>query len=102
MENVPGPADAGAKPAKPAKPAGKLADGVEQVLDDPAEEAVFNKNGYTFGPTQSGASFSIFLNATSLLNGKPTCNPQTLEVAANNLKPDSPNQAGDAAFSSCQ
>lgn len=72
------------------------------VPSDPAEEAVFNKNGYSFGPTQSGASFSIFLNATSLLNGKPTCNPATLEVAANNLKPDSPNQAGTATFMSCQ
>jgi hypothetical protein len=72
------------------------------VPSDPAEEAVFNKNGYTFGPTQSGASFSIFLSATSLLNGKPTCNPQTLEVGANNLIPDSPNQAGTAAFTSCQ
>jgi len=72
------------------------------VPTDPAEEAVFNKNGYTFAPTQSGASFSIRLDATSLLNGKPTCNPQELEVGANNLKPDSPNQAGTATFMSCQ
>lgn len=72
------------------------------VPSDPAEEAVFNKNGYTFGPTQSGASFSIRLDATSLLNGKPTCNPAELEVGANNLKPDSPNQAGTAIFMSCQ
>jgi hypothetical protein len=72
------------------------------VPTDPAEEAVFNKNGYTFGPTQSGASFSIRLDATSLINGKPTCNPPELEVGANNLKPDSPNQAGTAIFMSCQ
>jgi hypothetical protein len=71
------------------------------VPSDPAEEAVFNKNGYTLGPTQSGANFSIPLNATSLLNGKPTCNPQELEAAANGLKPDSPNQASDTHFLSC-
>jgi hypothetical protein len=72
------------------------------VPSDPAEEAVFNKNGYTFAPTQSGASFSIRLDATSLANGKPTCNPQELEVAANGLKPDSPNQAGNATFMFCK
>ena len=72
------------------------------VPTDPAEEAVFNRNGYTFAPTQSGASFSIRLDATSQLNGKPTCNPQELEVGANGLKADSPNQAGDAHFLSCQ
>jgi hypothetical protein len=72
------------------------------VPTNPAEEAVFNKNGYTFSPTQSGASFSILLDATSLLNGKPTCNTPELEVGANNLKPDSPNQAGTANFMSCQ
>ena len=75
---------------------------LDTVPTDPAEEAVFNRNGYTFGPSQSGASFSIFLSATSLLNGKPTCNTPTLEVGANNLKPDSPNQAGTATFMSCQ
>src|SRR6266571_488913 len=74
---------------------------LDTVPTDPAEEAVFNKNGYTFGPTQSGASFSIRLDATSLLNGKPTCNTPELEVGANGLKPDSPNQAGDAHFMSC-
>jgi hypothetical protein len=72
------------------------------VPTDPAEEAVFNKNGYTFGPTQSGASFSIRLDATSLLNGKPTCSTPELEVGANNLVGDSPNQAGTAAFMSCR
>ena len=75
---------------------------LQTVPSDPAEEAVFNRNGYTFGPTQSGANFDIFLSATSLLNGKPTCNPQTLEVFANALKADSPNQASPANFTSCQ
>lgn len=74
---------------------------LDTVPSDPAEEAVFNKNGYTFGPTQSGANFNIFLSATSLLNGTPTCTPQELEVGANGLIPDSPNQAGTAAFMSC-
>lgn len=74
---------------------------LDTVPSDPAEEAVFNKNGYTFAPTQSGASFSIRLDATSLLNGKPTCIPQELEAAANGLIGDSPNQAGTASFMSC-
>ena len=98
--DVPGPFNTTAGPTCPAGTA-CAAYMLQTVPSDPAEEAVFNKNGYTFAPTQSGASFSIRLDATSLLNGKPTCNPQELEVAANGLIPDSPNQAGTATFMSC-
>jgi hypothetical protein len=69
---------------------------------DPVEEAVFSKAGYTFAPSQTAANFTIRLDATSLTNGKPTCNPQELAVGANDLRPDSPNQAGTAQFQSCQ
>ena len=99
--DAPGPFNTAAGPTCPAGTA-CAAYILQTVPSDPAEEAVFNKNGYTFAPTQSGASFSIRLDATSLLNGKPTCNTPELEVGANNLKPDSPNQAGTAAFMSCQ
>lgn len=99
--DAPGPFNTATGPTCPAGTA-CAAYLLNTVPSDPAEEAVFNKNGYTFAPTQSGASFSIPLNATSLLNGKPTCNPQQLEAAANGLKPDSPNQASDTHFLSCQ
>lgn len=99
--DAPGPFSTAAGPSCPAGTA-CASYRLDTVPSDPAEEAVFNKNGYTFAPTQSGASFSIRLDATSLLNGKPTCNTPELEVGANNLKPDSPNQAGDATFMSCQ
>jgi hypothetical protein len=99
--DAPGPFNTATGPTCPAGTA-CAAYALNTVPSDPAEEAVFNKNGYTFAPTQSGASFSIPLDATSLLNGKPTCNPQALEAAANGLKPDSPNQASDAHFLSCQ
>lgn len=99
--DAPGAFDTAAGPSCPAGTA-CASYRLDTVPSDPAEEAVFNKSGYTFAPTQSGASFSIFLSATSLLDGKPTCNPQTLEVGANNLKPDSPNQAGTASFISCR
>ena len=98
---APGPFNTAAGPTCPAGTA-CASYMLQTVPSDPAEEAVFNKNGYTFAPTQSGASFSIRLDATSLLNGKPTCNPQELEVGANNLKGDSPNQAGTAIFMSCR
>lgn len=98
---APGGFDTAAGPTCPAGTA-CAAYQLNTVPTDPADEAVFNKNGYTFGPTQSGANFDIFLSATSHLNGKPTCNPQTVEVFANDLKADSPNPASPAAFTSCQ
>jgi hypothetical protein len=99
--DAPGPFDTAASPTCPAGTA-CFAYQLNTVPTDPAEEAVFNKAGYTLTPTQSGANFDIFLSATSHVNGKPTCNPQTLEVFANALKADSPNQASPASFTSCQ
>ncbi|HEY1940092.1 MAG TPA: carboxypeptidase-like regulatory domain-containing protein [Candidatus Angelobacter sp.] len=72
------------------------------VPTDPAEEAVFNKNGYTFAPTQSGANFDLFFHASSLANGKPTCQPPDVETFANGLQGDSPNPASPAQFTGCQ
>lgn len=72
------------------------------VPTDPVEEAVFSKSGYTFSPSQSGANFEVNLNAFSLLNGQPDCNPNNNTLFANGLKSDSPNNVGPAAFTSCQ
>jgi hypothetical protein len=100
--DAPGPFDTAAGPACPAGTA-CFAYRLNAVPTNLAERAVFLKAGYTFTPSQFGVNYQIFPSATSLLNGKPTCNPQSLVVFAAELKPDSPNQAGpDANFTSCQ
>jgi hypothetical protein len=100
--DAPGPFDTAAGPACPAGTA-CFVYRLNAVPTDLAERAVFHKAGYTFTPSQFGVNYQIFPSATSLLNGKPTCNPQSLVVFAAELKPDSPNQAGpDANFTSCQ
>ena len=72
------------------------------VPEDPVEEAIFSKSGYTFSPSQTAPNFILTLNAFSRLNGKPDCNPSSVELFANTLHPDAGTNVGNAAFTSCQ
>lgn len=72
------------------------------VPTDAVEEAIFSKQGYTFSPSQTAPNFILTLNAFSLLNGKPDCNPTSTELFANTLHPDAGTTVGPAAFISCQ
>jgi hypothetical protein len=75
---------------------------MDRVPTDVVEEAVFSKAGYAFTPGPNGPNFELLWNAFSLLNGKADCNPNNITLFANDLKGDSPNNAGTAAFTSCQ
>jgi len=72
------------------------------VPEDPVEEAIFSKAGYTFSPSQTAPNFILTLNAFSLLNGKPDCNPSSAQLFANTLHPDAGTNVGTATFTSCQ
>lgn len=72
------------------------------VPTDRVEEAIFSKTGYTFAPSNNPANFTLILNAFSLLNGKPDCNPPSTELPVNTLTPDAGTNAGTAVFTGCQ
>jgi len=75
---------------------------LDPVPTDRVEQAIFSKTGYTFAPSDNQANFILTLNAFSLLNGKPTCNPPSNQLVANSLAPDAGTNVGTAAFTSCQ
>jgi hypothetical protein len=65
--------------------------------------AIFSKAGYTFSPSGTPSNFVLVLNATSLVTGKPDCNPSTLTLQAGPpLAVDASTNAGTAAFKGCQ
>ena len=65
--------------------------------------AIFSKSGYTFAPSGTPTNFVLVLNATSLVAGKPDCNPSTLTLQARSpLAVDGPTNAGTASFKGCQ
>src|SRR6185312_8135781 len=66
------------------------------------EQAIFSKSGYTFAPSDNAANFILTLNAFSLLNGKPDCNPPSTQLFANTLTPDAATTVGPAVFTGCQ
>jgi hypothetical protein len=72
------------------------------VPTDRVEQAIFSKAGYTFAPSDNPANFILTLNAFSLLNGKPDCNPASIQLFANTLAPDAGTNVGPAAFTGCQ
>jgi hypothetical protein len=72
------------------------------IPTDRVEEAIFSKSGYTFAPSNNGANFILTLNAFSLLNGKPDCNPSSNQLVANSLAPDAGTNVGTATFTGCQ
>jgi hypothetical protein len=72
------------------------------VPTDRVEQAIFSKAGYTFAPSDNPANFILTLNAFSLLNGKPDCNPPSIQLFANTLAPDAGTNVGPAAFTGCQ
>jgi hypothetical protein len=72
------------------------------VPSSPVEEAVFNKAGYTFSPSQTAPNFELPLNAFSAASEQPDCNPNNITLFANNLQSDAGNNAGTAAFTACQ
>jgi len=72
------------------------------IPTDAVEQAIFSKLGYTFSPSQTAPNFILPVNAFSLLNGKPDCNPSSTELFANTLHPDAGTTVGPAAFTSCQ
>jgi hypothetical protein len=65
------------------------------------EQAIFSKAGYTFSPSGNAPNFEVPLNAFSLLNGQPDCNPSDLELFANTLNPDAATNVGPAPFTGC-
>ena len=72
------------------------------VPTDRVEQAIFSKTGYTFAPSDNPANFILPLNAFSLLNGKPDCNPTSNQLFANALTPDAGTTVGPAVFTGCQ
>jgi hypothetical protein len=72
------------------------------VPTDRVEQAIFSKTGYTFAPSPTPANFILTLNAFSLLNGKPDCNPPSNQRFANTLTPDAGTNVGTATFTGCQ
>jgi len=72
------------------------------VPTDRVEQAIFSKAGYTFAPSDNAANFILTLNAFSLLNGKPDCNPPSVQLFANTLAPDAGTTVGPTAFVGCQ
>jgi len=72
------------------------------IPTDRVEQAIFSKAGYTFAPSDNAANLILSLNAFSLLNGKPDCNPPNNELFANTLHPDGGTTVGPAAFTGCQ
>ena len=75
---------------------------IAPVPTDRVEQAIFSKTGYTFAPSETAANFILTLNAFSLLNGKPDCNPSSNQLFLNTLNPDAGNTAGPAVFTGCQ
>ncbi len=74
---------------------------LDVVPESPVEQAIFSKAGYTFPPSQTAPNFELPLNAFSLLNGQPDCNPNNATVFANTLNPDAATNVGPAAFTGC-
>ena len=72
------------------------------IPTDRVEQAIFSKSGYTFAPSDNAANFILTLNAFSLLNGKPDCNPPSNQLFANTLHPDAGTTVGPAVFTGCQ
>ncbi|HWG40696.1 MAG TPA: hypothetical protein VN658_09105 [Candidatus Acidoferrales bacterium] len=72
------------------------------IPTDRVEQAIFSKSGYTFAPSDNAANFILTLNAFSLLNGKPDCNPPSTQLFANTLTPDAATTVGPAVFTGCQ
>lgn len=75
---------------------------IAPVPTDRVEQAIFSKTSYTFAPSETAANFILTLNAFSLLNSKPDCNPNSITLFANTLNPDAATNVGPAAFTSCQ
>jgi hypothetical protein len=75
---------------------------LDPIPTDRVEQAIFSKSGYTFAPSETAANFILPLNAFSLLNGKPDCNPPSNQLVLNTLNPDAGNPVGPAAFTGCQ
>jgi hypothetical protein len=73
------------------------------VPTDQPQFAIFSKSGYTFAPSGTPTNFTLVLNASSLVTGQADCNPSTLPLQTPSpLNVDAGNQAGTAAFKSCQ
>jgi len=75
---------------------------LDPIPTDRVEQAIFSKSGYTFAPSDNAANFILTLNAFSLLNGKPDCNPTSNQLFANTLHPDAGTTVGPAVFTGCQ
>jgi hypothetical protein len=75
---------------------------ITPIPTDRVEQAIFSKSGYTFAPSETAANFILTLNAFSLLNGKPDCNPPSNQLFANTLNPDAGTTVGPAVFTGCQ
>jgi hypothetical protein len=75
---------------------------IDPIPTSPVEEAIFSKTGYTFAPSQTAPNFELPLNAFSLLNGQPDCNPNNVTLFANQLNSDAATNVGPAVFTSCQ
>jgi hypothetical protein len=71
------------------------------IPTSPVEQAVFSKAGYTFLASQTSPNFQFNLNAFSLLNGQPECNPSSMALFDNALTPDAGSAAGTAQFTGC-
>ena len=87
----------------PSCPAGTACGGItlNVVPESAVEQAVFSKAGNTFAPSQTAPNFVLPMNAISLLNGQPDCNPSEVDLFANTLNPDAATPVGPAAFTSC-
>jgi len=87
----------------PSCPAGTACGGItlDVVPESPVEQAVFSKAGNTFSPSGTPPNFEVPLNAFSLLNGQPDCNPSDEELFANTLHPDAATPVGPAPFTGC-